>query len=98
MASPEDIKREIFAHMADMRKERKITIRMAQECASKSGWLFQYDDKCGSTYLHLPARQRDTSTTQTRYIYRFGMQGNFTPGLILQFSLVPPCLRTGVWT
>lgn len=64
MSSPEVVKAEIFAHMAEVRAERKIAMRMAQECASRSGWSFQYDDKCGSRYLHLPAQVRDTAATQ----------------------------------
>lgn len=96
MASPEVVKAEIFAHMAEMRAERKLAMRMAQECASKSGWAFQYDDKCGSSYLHLPAQIRETPTTLGRYRYRFGLQGNLIPGALLQYSLVPPCLHTGV--
>lgn len=95
MASPEEIKRELFSHMAEIRAERRCIMKMAQECASKSGWLFAYDDKCGSNYLHLPAVVRETAATQSRYKYRFGMQGNLVPGILLQYSMVPPCLRTG---
>lgn len=95
MASPEDVKRELFAHMTEVRQERKRAVKMAQDCAAKSGWLFQYDDKCGSNYLHLPAFVRESAEVQSRYKYRFGMQGNLSPGLLLQYGLVPPCLRTG---
>lgn len=96
MPSPEDVKREIFQHIVEVRAERKLAMRMAQECNSKSGWLFQYDDKCGSKYLHLPATLRETASMQNRYKYRFGLQGNLTPGVLLQYSFVPPCLLTGV--
>lgn len=95
MASPSAIKEEIFAHMAEVRAERKRATKMAQDCASKSGWAFQYDDKCGSQYLHLPVQVRETAATQGRYHYRFGLQGNLIPGTLLQYSLVPPCLKTG---
>lgn len=95
MAPPDVVKREIFAHMADIRAERRRVNKMSQECASKSGWSFQYDDKCGSSYLHLPAQVRESAATQNRYHYRFGLQGNLVPGVLLQYSLVPPCLRTG---
>ena len=30
-----------------------------------------------------------------RYQYRWALQGNFFPGEVLRFSLVPPCLTTG---
>lgn len=95
MSTPEQIKKEIFAHMVEVREERKVAIKMAQDCAARSGWSFQYDDKCGSTYVHLPALVRETSATQSRYKYRFGLQGNLSPGLLLQYSFVPPCLYTG---
>lgn len=95
MASPQVVKEQIFAHMAEVRAERKRANRLAQDCASKAGWAFQYDDKCGSNYLHLPAQVRETAAAQGRYQYRFGLQGNLIQGTLLQYSFVPPCLRTG---
>lgn len=95
MPPPEVVKSEIFSHMAEVRAERKLAMKMAQECAARSDWAFQYDDKCGSNYLHLPAQVRETAATQGRYQYRFGLQGNLIPGDLLQYSLVPPCLNTG---
>lgn len=95
MASPDVVKRELFSHMAEVRAERKLAIKMAQDCSLRSGWAFGYDDKCGSTYLHLPAHAREMAATQSRYHYRFGLQGNLIPGVLLQYSLVPPCLHTG---
>lgn len=96
MPPPVQIKQEIFAHMAHVRAERKRAMKLAQDCAAKAGWLFAYDDKCGSSYLHLPALLRDTAATQSRYRYRFGLQGNLAPGVLLQYSYVPPCLNTGM--
>lgn len=95
MPSAAELKREIFAHMSDVRAERKVALRMVQECMSKSGWVFQYDDKCGSSYLHLPAQVRETAASQSRYKYRFGLQANLSPGLLLRYSYVPACLNTG---
>lgn len=95
MDPPHVVKSKIFAHMAEVRAERKLAMRLAQECASRSGWAFAYDDKCGSNYLHLPSQLRESASTQGRYHYRFGLQANLIPGDLLQYSLVPPCLRTG---
>lgn len=93
--TPEEIKHQIFSHMADVRAERRRAMKIAQDCAAKSGWLFQYDDKCGSNYLHLPMQMRETAASQSRYKYRFGLQGNLVPGVLLKYSYVPPCLHTG---
>lgn len=95
LCTPDEMKRQILSHIVEVRAERKRAIRMAQDCASKSGWLFQYDDKCGSNYLHLPFQVRETSVMQSRYQYRFGLHGNLAPNVLLQYSYVPPCLRTG---
>lgn len=95
MCSPDQMKKQILAHIVEVRAERKRAIRLAQECSSKSGWVFQYDDKCGSEYLHLPFQVREAAATQSRYKYRFGLHGNLAPGLLLQYSFVPPCLITG---
>lgn len=95
MCSPEEMKRQILVHIMEVRAERKRAIRLAQECSSKSGWLFQYDDKCGSEYLHLPYQVRETAATQPRYKYRFGLHSNLAPGLLLHYTYVPPCLITG---
>eukprot|EP00965_Chrysotila_dentata_P236046 6201111-Pleurochrysis_carterae.AAC.1 len=70
---------------------------MHQLCVGKRGWLFQYDDKCGSQFLHLPAPPggRFNARSAGRYQYRWALQGNLFPGGLLRFSLVPPCLQTG---
>lgn len=96
LCSPEELKAEIFAHITEVRAERKRVMAMAQNCALRSDWVFQYDDKCGSSYLHLPYEVREVAAMQNRYKYRFGLQANLAPGILLQYSLVPPCLHTGV--
>lgn len=86
----EDIKREIFQHVDEVKKERHVGQEMHQVCVGKGG-LFQYDNKCGSHFLHLPlpAGGRFSSQIAGRYQYRFGLQGNLIPNGLLRFSLVP---------
>ena len=57
----------------------------------------QYDDKCGSDYLHLPVYKylRETQDWLGKWRYRVGLQGNLFPGDLLRFSIVPPHLKTG---
>ena len=57
----------------------------------------QFDDKCGSKYLHLPVyiSYREPSDWNSRWRYRLGMQGNLFPGELYRFSIVPPHLKTG---
>lgn len=95
MCTPEALKAQIFQHMAEVRAERKRVLTMAQNCTLRSGWAFQYDDKCGSQYLHLPFQAREASAMQGRYQYRFGLHANLIPGVLLRYSFVPPCLHTG---
>lgn len=95
MGTPEQIKAQIFEHIAEVRAERKRVMVLAQNCSLRSGWAFQYDDKCGSQYLHLPFKVREASALQGRYKYRFGLHANLVPGVLLQYSFVPPCLHTG---
>lgn len=72
-------------------------MKLHQECVGRMGWVFEYDDKCGSEYVHLPAyvRECNSNDVQGRWKYRFGLQGNLTPGVLLRFSFVPPCLKVG---
>lgn len=95
MGSAEQVKKEVFSHMVEVKAERRVAMKLHQECAARAGWNFQYDDKCGSEYMHLPAAARERAAVATRYKYRFGLQGNITPGSLMSFSLVPPCLYTG---
>eukprot|EP00965_Chrysotila_dentata_P171668 5665482-Pleurochrysis_carterae.AAC.2 len=43
-----------------------------------------------------PAGGRFSGRTAGRFQYSFAVQGNLIPGCLLRFSLVPPCLQTGV--
>lgn len=95
MGTVDQMKAEIFAHMVEVKAERKKAQLMHQECSARQGMLFQYDDKCGSDYVHLPAYAREPGEHTSRYRYRFGLQGNLVPGTLMRFSLVPPCVRPG---
>lgn len=95
MGTPSEVKAEIFRHMLDVKSERRKAMALHQACVVRAGWIFQYDDKCGSEYVHLPAYVRESAAVATRWKYRFGLQGNLTPGALLRFSFVPPCLHTG---
>ena len=41
----EEIKQDIFQHLADVKTERKRAEAWHQMCAQRSDWLFEYDDK-----------------------------------------------------
>ena len=92
----EEIKREIFAHVIDVQEERRIAMAFHQEAAASSKKSFQYDDKCGSQFLHLPAPECRAGANATRWQYRWAMHGNLYAGELLRFSMVPKCLQTGV--
>ena len=98
MGRASDIKADIFAHIAKVKAERRRAQEMAQECANSTKAHFQYDDKLGSQYIHGPTDPfggRGTADIAARYQYRWGLQGNFVPGTLLNFTYVPPCLKTG---
>jgi hypothetical protein len=40
------LKTELQAHIIDVKAQCSGMMRLAQECASRSGWLFEYDDAC----------------------------------------------------
>jgi len=62
MGSAEQVKKEVFSHMVEVKAERRVAMKLHQDCAARAGWNFQYDDKCGSEYMHLPAAARTSST------------------------------------
>lgn len=95
LGSPNEVKMQIFEHLHEVKQERRLAMKLHQECVGRKGWQFAYDDKCGSEYVHLPAYARESGALQGRYKYRFGLQGNLTPGVLLRFSWVPPCLKVG---
>ena len=68
-------KAEIFAHIAEVKLERRLAQELHQECAVRAGWIFGYDDKCGSEYLHLPSplNGRFAANVEGRYQYRIGL-------------------------
>ena len=47
-------KKELFKHVQQMKDERVFAMGLHREAAGRSGWNFEYDDKCGSYFLHLP--------------------------------------------
>jgi hypothetical protein len=96
LGDAEAIKREIFAHVTDVQEERRIAMAFHQEAAASSKKSFQYDDKCGSQFLHLPAPECRAGANATRWQYRWAMHGNLYAGELLRFSMVPKCLQTGV--
>eukprot|EP00965_Chrysotila_dentata_P123592 4086144-Pleurochrysis_carterae.AAC.3 len=49
------MKEALFQHLHDMRAERRAAMNIHQKCAGHRDWLFEYDDKCGSIYTHLPS-------------------------------------------
>ena len=51
----EAVKREVFAHIYEVKQERQFAMQMHQECAQRQGWAYEYDDKCGSDFLYLPS-------------------------------------------
>ena len=51
----EAVKREIFQHLFEVKLERKQVESWMQNCAQRKGWFFTLDDKCGSSFLHLPS-------------------------------------------
>ena len=47
-------KAELMKHVNDMKRERKVAAELHREAQGRSNILFEYDDKCGSQFLHLP--------------------------------------------
>ena len=50
----EEKKKELFMHVGKMKEERNFAMSLHREAAGRSEWNFEYDDKCGSYFLHLP--------------------------------------------
>ena len=89
------LKIELQAHIIDVKAQRSGMMRLAQECASRSGWRFQYDDACGSDFLYFPFSVREDAQEASRYKYRFAMQCNLWPGALLRCSLILPSVIKG---
>ena len=88
-------KERLFTHIREVKLQRTGMMRLAQECASHSGWLFGYDDACGSNFLYWPTAVREDGKDASRYKYRFAMQCNLYPGTLLRCSLILPCVVKG---
>ena len=83
-------KADIFAHIAEVKLERRLAQELHQECAVRAGWVFGYDDKCGSENLHQPSplNGRFAANVEGRYQYRIGLQGNLYPGELRPIPLL----------
>ena len=86
-------KTELMQHVHDMKRERKVAMELHRESVGRSNWNFQYDDKCGSQFLHLPCARG--GRTAKAWQYRIGLQANLFVGALNRMSIVPPCLKTG---
>jgi hypothetical protein len=90
------IKRDIFQHVQEVQEERRIAMQFHQEAARSSIMSYQYDDKCGSSFLHQPSPKCRPGANATRWQYRWALHGNIYAGDFLRFSMVPKCLQTGI--
>ena len=88
-------KKELFKHVQQMKDERVFAMGLHREAAGRSGWNFEYDDKCGSYFLHLPNVGNGGRDGDGRWKYRIGLQANLFIGALNRMSIVPPCLKTG---
>ena len=86
-------KAELMKHVQDMKRERKVAMEFHRESVGRSDWNFQYDDKCGSHFLHLPCPRGGRKGGAWQY--QIGLQANLFVGGLNRMSIVPPCLRTG---
>ena len=55
LGDAEAIKRDLFKHIHLVKLERQRAQEFHYICSQRAGWLCEYDDKCGSQFLHLPA-------------------------------------------
>jgi hypothetical protein len=90
---PRVFKEELHVHIREVKAQRMKTMALTQECASTRGWSAEYDDGCGSGFMHAPnVGVREDGAVATRWKYRFGMQCNLIPGGVLRTSLILPCV------
>ena len=54
-AEAEAKKREIFKHVMDVKEERVVAMEFHQAAMGSILLSFEYDDKCGSSFCHLPS-------------------------------------------
>jgi hypothetical protein len=88
-------KKELFLHVGKMKEERVFAMSLHREAAGRSNMNFEYDDKCGSAFLHLPNVGGGSRDGDGRWKYRIGLQANLFIGDLNRMSIVPPCLKTG---
>lgn len=55
LGDSEPLRRELFQHLHDVKLERQRCMDFHQQCARSKFMAFEYDDKCGSNFLYLPA-------------------------------------------
>ena len=55
LGDAEAVKNEVFQHIHLVKLERQRAHEFHYLCSQRAGWLMEYDDKCGSQFLHLPA-------------------------------------------
>jgi hypothetical protein len=91
----EATKKELFLHVGKMKEERVFAMSLHREAAGRSNMNFEYDDKCGSAFLHLPNVGGGSRDGDGRWKYRIGLQANLFIGDLNRMSIVPPCLKTG---
>tara|TARA_B110001452_G_scaffold101705_1_gene84383 strand:+ start:387 stop:3554 length:3168 start_codon:yes stop_codon:yes gene_type:complete len=89
------LKESLSTHIRDVKAQRTVCMRLAQECASQPSKIFGYDDACGSEFMYLPSMERDDAAVASRYKYRLAMQGNLYPGHLLRLSLILPSIVKG---
>lgn len=88
-------KEELSKHVQEMKAERVFAMELHREASGRSGWIFEYDDKCGSSFLHLPNCGSGSRDGDGKWKYRIGLQANLFIGVLNRMSIVPPCLKTG---
>jgi hypothetical protein len=88
-------KKELFRHVQEMKEERQFAMGLHREAAGRSKWNFEYDDKCGSYFLHLPNVGGGSRDGDGRWKYRIALQANLFIGALNRMSIVPPVLKTG---
>eukprot|EP00965_Chrysotila_dentata_P083207 2745561-Pleurochrysis_carterae.AAC.1 len=50
LGNTEQMKREVFQHVDDVRRERQAAMNLHQQATQHSDWVYKYDDKCGSQF------------------------------------------------
>ena len=80
----------IFAHAAEMRRERQLAVAEYAEAAALAEVTAEVDDKLGSEFIQLPSPPGGREVDASRYKYRCGLQANIFVGALHRMSLVLP--------